>query len=181
MEKVTNLYTAQELEELLGRKYFYRQGIYRLSEDGKIKSYQVNGVLYLSHDELIIAVLNKLAERISYRYPWLIRFRLRIKNTENKELVIYGFPDGREITANAESETEEDVLSKIESIREEVTKMPDVPVHPEHEGHEHPHPHEHHGPPPPPPHHGPPPHHLEMMEALRRIEDRLARIEEKVG
>ncbi len=182
MERVANLYTAQELEELLGKKYFYRQGIYRLAEDGKINSYQVGGVLYFSSDELVLAALNKLVERIRYRYSWLSKFPLRIKNSEeNKELIVYGFSDGREITADTESETEEDLLNKIEDLREEVTRMPDVPVNPPHEPGPPPPPHGHHGPPPPPPHHGPPPHHVEMMEALRRIEDRLARIEEKVG
>lgn len=180
MEKVADLYTAQEVEELLGKKYFYRQGIYRLAEDGKINSYQVDGVLYFSRDELILAALNKLVERIRYRYPWLHRFPLKVKTSENKELMVYGFPDGREITADTESETEEDLLNKIESLREEVTKIPDLPVNPSQEPGPPPPPHEHHGPPPPP-HHGPPPHHREIMDALRRIEDRLARLEEKVG
>lgn len=181
MEKVANLHTAQELEELLGKKYFYRQSIYRMAEEGKINSYQVGGVLYFSSQGVVLAVLNRLVERIRYRYPWLGRFPLRVKNNENKELIVYGFPDGREITADTESETEEDLLNKIEGLREEVTKMPDVPVNPPHEPGPPPPPHSHHGPPPPPPHHGPPPHHREIMDVLRRIEDRLARLEEKVG
>ena len=52
--------------------------------------------------------------------------------------------------------------------------MPDIPVGPHHDV-----------PPPPPPHH--PPHHgdeinphEEILEALRRIEDRLVAIEEKL-
>ncbi|MDP2671782.1 MAG: helix-turn-helix domain-containing protein [bacterium] len=181
MEKVANLYTAQELEELLGKKYFYRQGIYRLAEDGKINSYQVSGVLYFSRAELTLAALNKLVERIRYRYPWVTRFPLKVRDTDSKEIIVYGFPDGREIAADTESETEEDLLNKLEILREEVTRMADIPVNPPHEPGPLPPPQGHHGPPPPPPHHGPPPHHLEMMEALRRIEDKLSRIEEKIG
>lgn len=177
MANIANLHTAAELEELLGRKYFYRQSIYRLAEDGKIRSYLIYGTLFFSREELVLAVLKRLAHRLSYRYPWVNKFRLKVKDTDNKEIVIFGFPQGREIMADTESETEEDLLRKVENFREEVIKMPELPVQPqdhEHEGHEH----EHHGPPTP--HHGPP-HHQEMMEALRRIEDRLVRIEEKIG
>ena len=172
MKKVANLYTAQELEELLGRKYFYRQGIYRLAEDGKISSFQVSGVLYFSSQEVATAILERLANRIRNRYPW-IRFPLRVKFDENqgKVITVYGFPNGKKIITDTVKETEEDLLNKIEILRGEVTKMPDIPVYPQDEQ----------GPPPPPPHHGPPPHHREIIDALRRIEDRLARIEEKIS
>src|SRR3990172_6909079 len=110
MEKTSSLYTAQELEELLGKKYFYRQSIYRMAEEGKISSYQINDVLYFSSQQTVLAALNKLVERIRYRYPWLNRLQLRVRSSEeNKELVVYGFPDGREITADTQSETEEDL------------------------------------------------------------------------
>jgi len=183
MEKSASLYTAQELEDLLGKKYFYRQSIYRLAEDGKISSYQISGTSYFSSRDVTTAVLGRLAERIRYRYPWLNTGQLRVKydETQGKVITIYGFRDRTNITANTEAEAEEDLLNKVAKIRREVTNMPDIPVGPEHEGHK---------PPPPPGHHGPhdhghhpppPPHHREMMESLRRIEEKLARIEEKVG
>ncbi len=178
MEDLTNLFTAQELEELLGKKYFYRQSIYRLAEEGKISAFQVNGVMYFSSEQVTMAILKRLAERIRNRYPQ-VSSRLRVKFDENqgKVITIYGFTDGRGITASTEQDSEEDLLNKLEEIREEVIKMPDIPVRPPQEPFGEP-------PPPPPPHHGhkpPPPHHHEIMEALRRIEERLARIEENLG
>jgi hypothetical protein len=176
MDTSATLYTAQELEERLGRKYFYRQSIYRMAEDRKISSYRVGTVTYFSTQEVVLAVLERLAQRIRNRYHWLNTANLRIRYDETKEKVItiYGFRNDAKITVDTQTEAEEDLLNKI---GKGVTHMPeDIPVGPPHQ-------------PPPPPHghgphrHGPPPppHHVEMMEALRRIEDRLARIEEKVG
>lgn len=169
------LFTAQELEEHLGRTYFYRQSIYRMAEDGKISSYQVNRKFYFSSQEVVSAVLNRLANRIRLRFSRLAPF-LRISFDENKNKIIsvYGFFDKSIVTADAKNETEEELLRKIEQKRKEVTDMPDFPVR----GH-------HHDAPPPPPHH--PPHngdeippHEEILEVLRRIEDRLIAIEEKL-
>lgn len=179
MEDLTTLLTALEIEESLGKKYFYRQSIYRLAEEGKISAFQVNGVMYFSSEQVVLVVLQKLAERIRNRYPW-ISSRVRVKFDENqgKIMTIYGFTDGREIIANTEQDSEEYLLNKLEEIREEVIRMPDIPVRPPHEPFDEP-------PSPPPPHHGhrppPPPHHEEILEILRRIEERLVRIEEKLG
>lgn len=178
MEKISALFTAQELEELLGKKYFYRQGIYRLAEEGRISAFQVSGVMYFSSDEVVIAVLKRLAERIRRRYPWIGgNLRVKFDEREGKVITIYGFADGRKIEANTEQNSEEDLLNKLEKIREGVIKMPDIPVRPQHEPYDEP------PPPPPPPHHGhrPPLHHEEILEVLRRIEEKLARIEERLG
>lgn len=177
MKNITTLFTAQQLEELLGKKYFYRQSIYRMVEEGKVSTFQVEGTMYFSKDQIIMTSLKKLAERIRYRYPWISSL-LRIKFDENqaKELTVYGFSNGQKIVANTDEDTEEDLLGKIEKIGREVRIMPDIPVRPPHESYDE--------PPPPPPHHGhkpPPPHHFEITEVLRRIEERLARIEEKLG
>lgn len=176
MEGLTNLFTAQELEERLGKKYFYRQGIYRLAEEGKISAFQVEGVMYFSSDQVIMAVLKRLAERISRRYPRISsQLRVKFDEREGKIITVYGFPDRRKITINTEQNSEEDLLNELEKGREGVIRMPDIPVRPSHEPYDE----------PPPPHHGhrpsPPPHHEEIMEALRRIEERLVRIEEKLG
>lgn len=174
-----NLFTAQELEDLLGRKYFYRQSIYRMAEDGRISSYLVNDSLYFSNEEVALAVLNRLAHRIQTRFSWLNSKFLRVNFEEDKDKTIrvYGFADKSVITADTENETEEELLKKIEYKGREVINMPDIPV-----GLNRPH----DVPPPPPPHH--PPHHghdriphEEVLEALRRIEERLSRIEEKLG
>lgn len=174
-----NLFTAHQLEELLGSKYFYRQSIYRLMEDSKISSYLVNDSFYFCREEVVLAVLNRLAYKIKNRFPWLPSHTLRIHLGESpdKTISVYGFADNSAVKADTETETEEDLLSKVEQKGREVIKMPDIPV-----GSNQPH----DVPPPPPPHH--PPHHghdrpphEEVLEALRRIEERLIRIEEKLG
>ena len=42
MSKIRPLFTAQELEKILGEKYFYRQSLYRLAESNDINFYLVN-------------------------------------------------------------------------------------------------------------------------------------------
>lgn len=176
MVKSTSLYSAQELEEVLGKKYFYRQGTYRLAEAGKIKAFQINNKSYFSKDDLVLVTLERLAERIERRHPWVPPDTLRVKynQSEGKKITIYGFSRGESIAANTDKETEAELLGKIETIRREVKTMPDVPVKPHHR----PHP-----VPPPPPHEAypEPPHHRDVMEALERIEDRLRKVEEKLG
>ena len=92
-----------------------------------------------------------------------------------KEITVYGFRDGSAVRANTEEETEEDLLDKVGDFGKEVRIMPDIPVMPP----------EPHGPPPPPPGHhgpghGPHEHHHEIMDMLRRLEERLQRIEERL-
>lgn len=178
MDKI-DLYTALDLENILGKKYFYRQSIYRLSEETKISTYQIDSTFYFSKKELVEVVLNRLAHRISHRYHWVHKYFLRIKYDKNK-LDIYGFPKGIRISINTNEETEEDLLNKFQALREEVIEM-DIPIKPSHHGpdeHKKPDHHEHHkdhgG------HHGHNPEpHREIMDALRRIEERLERLEEK--
>ena len=173
MSKPKQLFTAQKLEKILGEKYFYRQSLYRLAENNETSLYKVNNINYYSKKEVINSALKKLAESIARRHPWIPANTLWIKyNKQMKKIIIYGFSKNETIEANTNKETENDLLNKIENIREEVKYMPDVPVKPHHDV-----------PPPPPPHHGPhpkPPHHEEIIEVLRRIEDRLRRIEEKL-
>ena len=176
-----NLYTAQQLEELLGKKYFYRQIIYRLADEGSISSFNTDGTLYFSIEEVKRAILEKLARRIRYRFPWVTphSFRISFDKQKAKEIIIFNSKNKFSITANTEIETEEDLLKKIEKSREEVIKMQDIPL-------DQPPPPPYGALPPPPPgpepHHppSPPPHHEVIMEALRRIEEALARIEAKL-
>ena len=184
-----NLSTAQELGNLLGKKYFYRQNIYRLAEDSSIPSFNIEGNLYFSAEDVKKALFLKLAKRIRNRFPNLRHKGLMVSYDEqrDKKITIYSTRLGFKLQTAPNLETEEDLLKKLEG--EEVKKMADFPVDSEENG----------GPPPPPPSHGPhgphhPPHHgphhdphhgepphEEILEALRRIEDRLKRIEYKLG
>lgn len=172
------LFTAQELEKLLGNKYFYRQSIYRMADSEKVNSYDTGNARYFSKNEVINVALERLVKRIERRHPWIPLETLGVRYDENqgKRIVIYGFSRGEEIVTNTDEETEGDLIRKIEEIRKEVIYMPDVPVKP-HAG-----PHDRHHPPRH--HHGPshrPPHHEEILEVLKGIEDRLSRIEEKLS
>lgn len=181
-----NLLTAQEIEGLLGKKCFYRQSIYRMAQDNLISSYQVADVLYFLPDEVIEKALMRLARRIRNRIPLSRRLGLRIKysETEAKTITVYSPKNGFKISASTDEVTEEEFLRKIEQARREVRRMADIPVDDHEEaGEPHPHhgPHKHHGP-----HGGHHPHgdheaHREIIEALRRIEDRLTGIEERLG
>lgn len=178
----TTLYSVQELEELLGKKFFYRQFFYRLAEEGLINSFNIDGTLYFSSQQAIDVVLQRLIRRLKSRFPWLLNKGIRIKFDKlTKSISVYN-PRGFNLEANTDKETEEDFLKKIEARRGEVIKMQDFPI-------DQPPPPPYGAPPPPPPgpgpHHPPPPplppHHVEMMEALRRIEEALRRIENKLG
>lgn len=163
------LYTAQQLEELLGKKYFYRQSFYRLTEEGLIDSFNIDGTLYFSSEEVIIVMLQRLSRRLRSRFPWLQNRGVRIKfDQSNRKISLYN-QQGFKLEANTDIETEEDFLRKVGLARGEVNKMQDFPI-------------DQPPPPGPGPHHPPPPpHHEVIMEALRRIEEALARIEAKLG
>lgn len=178
------LYTAQRLEELLGKKFFYRQSFYRLGEEGFVKSFNVDGTSYFSSEEIVDVVMQRLLRRLRNRFPWLQNKGIRIKfdfgQTGNR-ISLYGGHKGFKLEVDTSKETEEEFLRKVEKAREEVIKMQDFPL-------DQPPSPPHGAPPPPPPgppgpHHPPPPpppHHEAIMEALRRIEDTLKRIEDKL-
>ena len=181
----SELYTAQDIEEILGKKYFYRQNLYRLADEGVVNSYYIGKTLYLSKEEVVREILKRLARRVRTRIPQAKNLRLRFDEKIAKEIVIYSRHGNFEISADTQSETEEELLRKVQLNRKEVTKMADIPVddsgheppeHPEPHGPHH-GPHDGHGPHHPPP---PPPHHHEIIEALRRIDEALRRIEEKL-
>lgn len=126
-------------------------------------------------------MLQRLSRRLRSRFPWLENRGISIKFDQiDRRISLYN-RKGFKLEANTSQETEEDFLGKTEKIREEVIKMQDFPI-------DQPPPPPHGAPPPPPgpgPYHPPPPppppHHVEMMEALRRIEGALRRIEDKLG
>lgn len=175
------LYTAQQLEELLGKKYFYRQSFYRLAEEGLIDSFNIDGTLYFSSQEVIDVVLQRLVRRLRSRFPWLQNKGFKINFDQSNNKIYLHNQKSFALEANTTDETEEDFLKKIETIRGEVIKMPDFPI-------DQPPPPPYGAPPPPStgpgPHHPlppPPPHHEAIMDAFRRIEEALRRIEDKLG
>lgn len=171
---MSDLLTAQEIERELGKAYFYRQRMYRMVDSGELPSYTVKGTLYFNRTDVISLLLNQLEKRIESRFSHMDTSMLRA-SYDQKQVKVEGFLEGRSAYVDTEVETEVELLEKIENIGKEVITMaakPELhkPAPPPH-GH-HPHPHPHHEP-------EPKRHHRDVMDALRRIEDRLTKIEEK--
>ena len=176
------LLTAQEIENLLGKKYFYRQNIYRMADDNIIPTFNVGGTLYFSPEDVKKAAFTKLARRIRARFPHL-RYKgqvISFDEQKDKKIRVHSTRSRFEVIADPEIETEENLLKKLDE--KEVKNMTNFPVDPEGpEGPPPPPPHHGHGPHHPHgPHHGFPPPHEEILEVLRRIEETLARIETKL-
>jgi hypothetical protein len=172
---MNDLFTAQELEQDLGKTYFYRQRIYRMAEGGELPSFSAKGVFYFNKSDVIAVVLKRLEERIVSRFPSMNSALLKARyDFKNKKLIeVEGFPGGRDAFVDTETETEEDLLEKIERIGREMIYMQPEPKpepHREHPGGHHPPPHE--------PEHVR--HHRDVMDVLHRIEETLRGIEERL-
>ncbi|MBU4017465.1 hypothetical protein KKF69_08400 [Patescibacteria group bacterium] len=114
-----HLYTASEAEELFGKKYFYRQRIYRLAANKKIIAFnRKENTVYLG-THIVQAFLKELELRIQYKFPEIDINSIRVfyDTVKGKRIVIDGLL-GRSISANTDEETEEDLLKKIASIIE---------------------------------------------------------------
>lgn len=168
------LLTARQVEDELGRGYFYRQHIYRLADERMIESYLIDEKLYFSVDEILNATFSRLKKKINRRFPrrFLRRMRVAFNPLEKNEITIYKTKPKLAVSVNTTIDSEEVLLTKLEQVRKEVKIMIDKPIH-DHDEHDHDHPRPRHS-------HGPMKHHHEMMKRLERIEDLLERIEEKV-
>lgn len=114
-----HLITAIEGENLLGKKYFYRQRIYRLAENNKIIEFKRkdNSVFLGSH--IVQAFLKELELRIQDKFPEIDFTSLRIfyDMIKGKRIVVDGLL-GKSIYANTDEENEEDLLKKISGVIE---------------------------------------------------------------
>lgn len=117
-----DLLTPAEAEEEFGKKYFYRQRIYRLGESGKIKEFSFRGQVCFLGAQILKAVLKDVELRIAARFPDLNVSTLRIfyDTARGKKIVVDGIMGGG-VTTDTENETEEDLLNKIASVLEWVS------------------------------------------------------------
>jgi len=116
---INHLLTASEAEELLGKKYFYRQRIYRLAENNKITTFtRKDRTVYLGN-HIVQAFLKELSLRIQDKFPEININSIRIfyDTVTGKRIVIDGLL-GKSISANTDEDNEEDVLGKISSVLE---------------------------------------------------------------
>jgi hypothetical protein len=114
-----HLLTPQEAEEELGKKYFYRQRIYRLAEKNKITQFKLKGQSCYLGSHIINATLKDLELRIATKFPEIDTSALRIfYDTANGKRVVVDGLFGKGITVNTDEETEEDLMQKITHIYE---------------------------------------------------------------
>ena len=116
---IHRLYTASEIEELLGKNYFYRQRIYRLASNRKLVEFNRNNTAVYMASHVIQAFLKDLELRIQDKFPEIDITSLRIfyDTATGKRIVIDGL-FGRHIAVNTDEENEEDLLKKIAGILE---------------------------------------------------------------
>lgn len=116
---IHRLYTAIEAEDLLGKKYFYRQRIYRLAANNKLVEFDRNGTAVYMAAHIIQAALKELELRIQDKFPQIELTSLRIfyDTVTGKRVIIDGL-FGKGISVNTDEESEEDLLKKFTTIIE---------------------------------------------------------------
>src|SRR6266704_928921 len=114
-----HLFTALEIEEEFGKKYFYRQRIYRLADAKKIHVFQLRGKTCYLGTHVLQAFVKDLELKIAQQFPELSMDTLQIfyDLSKGKKMVVDGL-FGRGISVNTDEETEEDLLKKISNILE---------------------------------------------------------------
>jgi hypothetical protein len=116
---IYRLYSATEIEELLGKSYFYRQRIYRLANNRKLIQFNRHNTVVFMGSHVIQAFLKELELRIQDKFPEIDTASLRIfyDTTKGKRIVVDGL-FGRGIAIDTDEENEEDLLKKIRVILE---------------------------------------------------------------
>lgn len=120
-----HLFTALEAEEEFGKKYFYRQRIYRLAEANKIHTFELRGRTCYLGSHILQAFVKDLELKIATQFPELSISSLQIfyDLSKEKRMVVDGL-FGRGISVNTDEETEEDLLKKISNILEWIGNSP---------------------------------------------------------
>jgi hypothetical protein len=116
-QNINHLMTPLEAEEMLGKKYFYRQRIYRLAQNKEISSFQLKGQACFLGSHILKATLAGLNKKISAILPQVDLSTIRIfyDTAHGKRIVVDGL-FGKGISVDTDNETEEDLLKKIETI-----------------------------------------------------------------
>lgn len=127
-----HLYTAPEAEEIFGKKYFYRQRIYRLVSSRKLSSFTREGNSVFLGSHIIQAFLKDLELRIQDKFPEINIESIRVfyDNVNGKRIIVDGL-FGKSLSVDTEKETEEDLLSKMKSIIEWISSDVDVDLEPD--------------------------------------------------
>lgn len=120
-----HLFTALEAEEIFGRKYFYRQRIYRFAETKKFLTFELRGKTCYLGNHILQAFVKDLETKIAKQFPELDMNSLQIfyDLAHGKRMVVDGL-FGRGLSVNTDEETEEDLLKKISNILEWIGNTP---------------------------------------------------------
>jgi len=115
-EKI-EIVTPIEAEKILGHKYFYRQRVYRLAEKEKLNQYSFQGKACFSIGDILRVFLKDLEIRLADKFPGLDLEKVKIfyDATGLKRVVVDGIA-GEGVSVDAEFETEEDLLNKVDSV-----------------------------------------------------------------
>lgn len=129
---IYHLYTATEIEELLGKSYFYRQRIYRLATTRKLVEFSRNEISVYMGTHVIQAFLKDLELKIQDKFPELDTTSLRIfyDTTKGKRIVVDGL-FGKGLSVNTDEENEEDLLKKIGVVLEWIGNDSNIVVEPQ--------------------------------------------------
>ena len=115
-ENVFHLMTAVEAETELGPKYFYRQRTYRLRDSKKLKAFNFRGQQCFMQSMLLGVYVHELELKIENLFPELHDYKVYYDHVTRRMVVDGLF--GRYVAAEADKETEDDLLIKIKSIVE---------------------------------------------------------------
>ncbi len=119
-----HLLTASEAEKKFGKKFFYRQKIYRLAEKKKIPNFTLRGRQCFLGAHVLKAFLHGLGLKIKKQFPELDSSSIRVfyDTVNEKRIVIDGILGGS-VSINTDEETEGGLLKKIVHVIEWVSSQ----------------------------------------------------------
>lgn len=113
-----HLVTPIEAEALLGKKYFYRQKIYRLGETKRIVAFNLRGQACFLGSHILKAAFKDLELKIAIKFPEIDVSSLQIFfDPQGKKIIVDGL-FGKGVSVKTDEETEDDLLKKIEGVME---------------------------------------------------------------
>jgi len=109
-----HLLTASEAEKEFGKKYFYRQRIYRLSKSGKIPAFNLRGRQCFMGRHILKVFLKELELKIVKQFPEFDIGSIRVfYDTVNEKRIVIDGILGRSVSVDTDKEAEDDLLKKI--------------------------------------------------------------------
>lgn len=114
-----DLLTPTEVEAEFGKKYFYRQRIYRLEKSQKLVAFNFRGQTCFMGHKVLDVCLKDLRAKLMLAFPHIQWDEAKIfyDNITGKRIIVDGL-FGKSVVINTDQETEEDLIAKISHISE---------------------------------------------------------------